>query len=38
MKRVFLALWLAALLPAQNTSGSLSGTVQDSAGAMIGNA
>ncbi len=35
MKRLLLALLLPAFLPAQNTSCSLSGTVQDSGGAVI---
>ena len=35
MKRLLLALILPALLPAQNVSCSLAGTVQDSAGAVI---
>lgn len=35
MKRLFFALLLPALLPAQNISCSLAGTVQDSAGAVI---
>ena len=38
MNRLFFALLIPALLPAQNTSCSLSGTVQDSAGALIPNA
>ena len=38
LKRLLLALLLPALLPAQNTSCSLAGTVQDSAGAVIPNA
>ena len=38
MKRLLLALLLPALLPAQNISCSLAGTVQDSAGAVIPNA
>ena len=38
MKRLLLALLLPALLPAQNVSCSLAGTVQDSAGAVIPNA
>lgn len=38
MNRLPLALLLAASLQAQNTSGSLSGTVQDPAGAMVVNA
>src|ERR1700687_3285991 len=35
MKRLFVALLLPALLPAQNISSSLSGTVEDNAGAVI---
>ncbi len=38
LNRLFFALLIPALLPAQNTSCSLSGTVQDSAGALIPNA
>ena len=38
MKRLLLVLLLPALLPAQNTSCSLAGTVQDSAGAVVPNA
>ncbi len=38
MKRLLLALLLPALLPAQNTSSSLSGTIHDAAGAVIPNA
>ncbi len=38
MNRLLLGLLLAASLQAQNTSGSLSGTVQDPAGAMVVNA
>ncbi len=38
MKRLFLGLLLPFLLSAQTTSSSLSGTVQDSAGAVIPNA
>ncbi len=38
MKRLLLALLLPALLPAQNTSCSLTGTIHDSAGAVIPNA
>jgi hypothetical protein len=38
VKRLLLALLLPALLPAQNTSCSLAGTVLDSAGAVIPNA
>jgi hypothetical protein len=38
MKRLLLALLLPVLLPAQNISCSLSGTVHDSAGAVIPNA
>jgi hypothetical protein len=38
MKRLLLALLLPTLLPAQNTSCSLAGTVQDSAGAVVPNA
>jgi hypothetical protein len=36
--RILLALLLPALMPAQNTSGSLAGTVHDSAGAIVANA
>src|SRR5258708_16540299 len=35
MRRLFLALLLPAVMPAQNTSSALSGTVQDAAGAVI---
>jgi hypothetical protein len=38
VKRLLLALLLPVLLPAQNTSSSLAGTVQDGAGAVIPNA
>ena len=38
MKRLLLALLLPTLLPGQNTSCSLAGTVQDSAGAVVPNA
>jgi hypothetical protein len=38
MKRILFALLLPALLPAQNTSCSLTGTVADPAGALIPNA
>src|SRR5258708_35428729 len=37
MRRLFLALLLPAVMPAQNTSSALSGTVQDAAGAVIPN-
>jgi hypothetical protein len=38
VKRLLLALLLPALLPAQNISCSLAGTVQDSTGAVVSNA